>query len=148
MRYSIGIFLAVTTVVFLLDSCSTPTLPDEVETAMQQVPDEVDFTYDVKPILSDRCFACHGPDKAKKKAGLRLDTPDAFDKQCEGGRKAIVPGDLAASDVFHRIIATDPDVVMPTPDSHLSLSAQEKAVLIKWIQQGAEYKPHWSLAKV
>jgi hypothetical protein len=115
---------------------------------MQQVPDKVDFTYDVKPILSDRCFACHGPDKAKQKAGLRLDTPDALEKLCEGGRKALVAGDLTRSEVFHRILATDPDVVMPTPDSHLSLSAQEKAVLIKWIQQGAEYKPHWSLAKI
>ncbi|GAB2765923.1 DUF1553 domain-containing protein [Rhabdobacter roseus] len=124
-------------------------LPEEVALAMKEVPDQVDYSYHVKPILSDRCFACHGPDQNKQKAGLRLDVAEAaLDKKCESGRKAIVPGNSKNSEVVYRILSGDPELMMPTPDSHLSLSPQEKATLIRWIEQGAEYKPHWSFTKV
>src|SRR3546814_16851963 len=63
------------------------------------------------------------------------------------GKVAIDPGNWRTSEVFHRIISTDPDYQMPTPESHLSLNAQEKAVLLKWIKEGAEYKPHWAFEK-
>lgn len=120
--------------------------PADVVAAEAVLPEKVDYNLHVKPILSDRCFACHGPDKAKQKAGLRLDTPEgAYETLAESGKRAIVPGDLDASELFHRITATDPDVVMPTPESHLSLNAQEKALLIRWVEQGGEYKKHWSL---
>jgi len=129
-----------------LGSCGDPDLPQDVEMALAKVPDQLDYNLHVKPILSDRCFACHGPDKNKQKGDLRLDLPVAYEKVSEEtGRKALVPGKLAKSEVFHRIISTDPEVIMPTPESHLTLTAQEKAVLIKWIQDGAKYKPHWSL---
>jgi hypothetical protein len=128
-----------------LFSCS-PELPDDVATAYKELPNELDYNLHVKPILADKCFACHGPDKAKQKAGLRLDIADfAFANLPENPNKvAIDPGDLKDSEVFHRILSSDPDYVMPTPNSHLQLTAQEKAVLVKWIEDGAEYKPHWA----
>jgi hypothetical protein len=124
-------------------------LPDDVAAAYAKLPERLDYTYDVKPILSDRCFACHGPDKAKQQAGLRLDLAEqAYEHESEEtGRRAVVAGDAEDSDVVQRILSTDPKLVMPTPTSHLSLSAQEKAVLIKWIEQGADYEPHWAFVK-
>ncbi len=120
--------------------------PAEVVAAEANLPEKIDYNLHVKPILSDRCFACHGPDQAKQQAGLRLDTPEgAYEALAESGKKAIVPGDLGASELYHRIVSTDPDVVMPTPESHLSLNAEEKALLLRWVEQGAEYKQHWSL---
>ena len=126
-------------------SCSEPELPQDVELAMAELPDQIDYNLHVKPILSDRCFACHGPDKNKVENDLRLDLPAAHNKKAESGRFALVGGNLAKSEVFHRIISTDPEFIMPTPESHLTLTAAEKAILIKWIKDGAEYKPHWSL---
>lgn len=128
-----------------LESCQDPQLPQDVAQAMAQVPAKIDYNQHVKPILSDRCFACHGPDKNKVKADLRLDLPTAHAKKTESGRLALVGGKLAKSEVFHRIISADPEYVMPTPESHLTLTAAEKAILIKWIQDGAAYQPHWSL---
>src|SRR5688500_10188297 len=75
-------------------SCREPELPKEVAQAMDQVPATVDYNLHVKPILSDRCFACHGPDKNKIKADLRLDLPEAHDKKTESGLKALVGGSL------------------------------------------------------
>ncbi|RMG74831.1 MAG: DUF1553 domain-containing protein, partial [Bacteroidetes bacterium] len=108
--------------------------------------DAIDFNFHVRPILSDKCFACHGPDADKREAGLRLDTKaGAFAALKEApGHYALVPGDLQASEVWHRISSTDPTAVMPPPESNLSLSAQEIEVLRRWIEQGAEYKPHWA----
>jgi len=129
-------------------SCS-PKLPEEVALAMKDLPAELDYNQDVKPILSDKCFACHGPDKAKQKAGLRLDLAEsAYARLAENkGKVAITPGSIKTSEFFHRIISEDADYMMPTKESHLSLSAKEKAVLIKWIEDGAEYKPHWAFVK-
>lgn len=131
---------------FWLASCSDPT-PPEIKAAMAKLPEKVDYNLHVKPLLSDRCFACHGPDATKQKAGLRLDTPEgAFGELPENkGRHAIVPGSFSKSELVARILSTDPEYIMPTPESHLTLSEEEKALLIKWVEQGAEYKPHWSL---
>ena len=115
----------------------------------QSITAPLDYNMDVKPILSDKCFACHGPDKAKQKAGLRLDkSASAFGPLPETpGKFAIKSRDIQNSEVFHRILSRDPEYVMPTPGSHLTLSAKEKATIIKWIEQGAEYKPHWAFVK-
>ncbi|MEZ0540525.1 DUF1553 domain-containing protein [Fibrella arboris] len=122
------------------------TKPADVVAAELNLPEKVDYNLHIKPILSDRCFACHGPDKNKQQAGLRLDTPEgAYAALAQSGKKAIVPGDLANSELFHRITSTDPDEMMPTPKSNLTLNADEKAMLIRWVEQGAEYKEHWSL---
>ena len=134
----------------ILASCSGKIeLPEEVKVEMSKISAPVDYTYDVKPILSDRCFACHGPDANQQKAGLRLDVAKvAYEKEGENGLKAIVPGKIASSELVYRILSTDPEVMMPSPSSHLTLNTREKAILIKWIEEGAEYKPHWAFTKV
>jgi hypothetical protein len=123
--------------------------PAEIELALKDIPEELDFNYDVKPILSDKCFACHGPDQSKQKGGLRLDTEEGAYAALKSakGTHAIVPGDLAGSVVYTRLISQDPELQMPPPASNLKLSAREIAVLTRWIEQGAKYKPHWSFIK-
>ncbi|MCF2517409.1 DUF1553 domain-containing protein [Dyadobacter sp. CY351] len=126
-----------------------PELPQDVQLAYEELPEKLDYNQHVKPVLSDKCFACHGPDKAKQKAGLRLDLQEAAysDLPENKGKVAIDPGSLKNSEVFHRILSGDPNYMMPTPASHLSLNAREKAILIKWIEEGAAYKPHWAFVK-
>ena len=132
----------------ILMSCG-PDLPDDIQTAYDELPKKLDYNQDVKPVLSDKCFACHGPDKSKQKAGLRLDVKEvAYAELPENkGKVAIDPGSLANSEFYHRIMSSDPEYMMPTPASHLNLTPKEKAVLIKWIEDGAEYKPHWAFVK-
>lgn len=131
-----------------LYACS-PDLPEDVAIAYKALPEKLDYNKDVKPVLSDKCFACHGPDKAKQKAGLRLDIPaSAFGELPESpGKVAIDPGNLQGSELFHRILSLDPEYMMPSPNSHLRLNAREKAILVKWIRKGAAYKPHWAYVK-
>ncbi len=110
----------------------------------------ISYNYHVRPILSDKCFKCHGPDQNKLEAGLRLDLPEfAFAPLKETkGAFALVPGKPEESEVFKRVISSDPNYIMPTPDSHLgALSAEEIDILKKWIEQGAEYEPHWAFVK-
>jgi len=128
--------------------CSAP-LPDDVAAAYDTLPDKLDYNTHVKPVLSDKCFSCHGPDKANQEAGLRLDIAEiAYAELPETpGKVAIKPGNLNASELFHRIVAADPDYRMPPRQSHLTLSAEEKAILVKWIKDGAEYQPHWAFVK-
>src|SRR5688500_16010757 len=138
-------FFIIVIAIRFLTSCS-PDLPEEVAIAYDDLPDHLDYNLHVKAILSDKCFACHGPDKGKRKAELRLDIPEgAFESLPESpGKVAIDPGNVDGSELFHRIISSDPDYMMPDPESHHTLSDKEKAILIKWIEQGAEYKPHWA----
>jgi hypothetical protein len=140
------IFLLLSAVTALLCSSCSPDLPEEVEAAYKKLPGKLDYNLHVKPVLSDKCFKCHGPDKAQQKADLRLDLPTvAFASLPKNPSKvAIDPGNPRRSEVFHRILSDDPAYMMPEPSSHLTLSDREKAILIKWIEQGAEYKPHWS----
>lgn len=135
-------------IVCLFSSCG-PNLPVKIKDAYGSLPKALDFNIDVKPILSDKCFACHGPDKGKIKAGLQLhESTMAFAELLESpGKFPIVPGNLAASEVFHRIISEDQNTIMPPPESNLKLSDYEKAVLIKWIKEGAKYEPHWAFVK-
>ena len=121
-------------------------LPEDVNSAYLKLPSVIDYNEHVKPILSDKCFSCHGPDKAKQKAGLRLDMEaSAYGPLPESpGKFAIVPGNLNKSELYHRILSSDPSYMMPDPKSHLTLDAKEKAILIKWIETGAIYKPHWA----
>jgi len=115
--------------------------PADIVAAEVNLPKKVDYNLHIKPILSDRCFACHGPDANKQQAGLRLDIAEnAYAALKASGQTPSKPGDVVGSELFHRITSTDPDEVMPTPKSNLSLSAEEKALLIKWIEQGAEWK--------
>ncbi|XOV94786.1 MAG: DUF1553 domain-containing protein [Bacteroidota bacterium] len=121
-------------------------MPEEVSIAYDKLPDVIDYNYHIKPILSENCFQCHGPDASKQKAGLRLDIADsAFNESSESpGKYAIVRKRPGSSEVVKRILSDDPDYTMPEPDSHLKLTAFEKAAIVKWISQGAEYKNHWA----
>jgi len=131
-------------IVFLV-GCG-PDLPPEIAEARQDLPPQIDYNYHVKPILSDRCFACHGPDKNNQKAGLRLDREDVAKGELKEnpGKFAIVPGKVGKSRLVKRILSEDTQFKMPPPESNLELTAKEKATLIEWIEQGAEYKPHWA----
>jgi hypothetical protein len=102
-------------------------------------PAPLDFNRDIRPILSENCFYCHGQDAAKREADLRLD-----DREAAIAAGAIVPGDAGASVVLERIHSTDPDVLMPPPDSNRRLSADQKKLLDRWIREGADYEPHWA----
>ncbi|MFN6130204.1 MAG: DUF1553 domain-containing protein [Planctomycetota bacterium] len=99
----------------------------------------VQYNRDIRPILSENCFACHGPDVNKRAADLRLDVRDVA---LEKG--AIVPGQPDASELLKRLVSTDPDVIMPPPESHKSLTQQQKDLLKTWIAEGAEYQGHWA----
>ncbi len=112
----------------------------------KSIPERIDYNFHVRPILSDKCFACHGPDKAKQEAGLRLDTREGAIKELlqTPGEYAIVPGKPGKSQVYTRIMSTEPETVMPPTNSHLKLSTEEKAIIAKWIDQGAEYEEHWA----
>lgn len=105
-----------------------------------------DFNWDVRPILSNNCFQCHGPDEEARKAELRLDLRDAAIAPFAAapGRAAIVPGSSESSELIRRVSSLDADVVMPPPDTHRTLTAADIDVLTRWIDAGAEYKPHWS----
>jgi hypothetical protein len=133
---------------FILASCGSKDIPAEVAAFQDKLPETVDYNLHIKPILSDRCFKCHGPDKTKVEAGLQLVTFDGATEKLKSGRHAIVSGNIDKSELVKRILSHDPEDMMPSPKSNLTLTDEEKALLIKWIQQGAEYKEHWSFAKI
>jgi hypothetical protein len=108
----------------------------------------LDFNRDIRPILSDRCFACHGPDAEDRQAGLRLDLREAAAAALESGLTAVVPGDAAASELVARITSTDPDVVMPPPHVGKPITPAEVELLQRWIAAGAEYRGHWAFERV
>jgi hypothetical protein len=104
----------------------------------------VSFNRDVRPILAENCFACHGFDSKHREAGLRLDTFEGASSDRDGSR-GIDPGNLAKSAVWERIQSTDPDVVMPPPKSHKKpLTAAQRQTIKLWIEEGAKYEAHWS----
>ncbi len=100
---------------------------------------KLDYNEDVRPILSENCFYCHGPDGNKRKAKLRLDV-----REVALQKKAFVPGDPAASDLVKRLFSKDSEEVMPPPDSHRTVTPAQREILKRWIAEGAEYKPHWA----
>ena len=104
---------------------------------------KIQFNRDIRPILSETCFHCHGPDEEGRRADLRLDTIEGA-KRDLGGYQAISPSDLQGSEAWTRISSDDPDLMMPPPESHLVLSDEQKTLLKRWIEQGAEYEGHWA----
>jgi hypothetical protein len=128
----------------LVSACSTYDQPKAVAEAAGQVPDTPDWNWHVRPILSQNCFGCHG--SGTQKAGLRLDDPKVAtgDLPENKGHRAIVPGNPGKSEIFKRILSSDPDFRMPPKDTHKTLTPLEIATLQKWVKQGAKYKPHWA----
>ena len=105
------------------------------------------FNRDVRPILSENCFACHGPDPGTRKAGLRLDTREGMFQSTPKRDAAVIPGKPDTSPLWQRVITQDPDEVMPPPKSHKEIKPEQRALLKKWIQEGAAWQPHWAFLK-
>ena len=127
-----ALFIALTFMVF------------EAHTEESSPTTKMEFNRDIRPILSDACFHCHGPDKNTRKASLRLDLPEEAMKKTESGVFPIVPGQPEKSDLVRRILTDDKDERMPPTKAHKVLSTAQKKVLRKWIEQGAEYQIHWA----
>ena len=123
-------------------------LPAGVSTAVAaEGPAAIAFNRDIRPILSDNCFFCHGPDAGTREADLRLDTAEGlFGGQ--PGEGPVVAGDLPASELIRRIRSGAADEVMPPPDSHKQLSAEQIALLERWVREGATYEGHWAFEPV
>ncbi len=120
-----------TIVVCLISNSTILSAQDSEESA-------INFATDVRPILSDKCFKCHGPDKQHRATELRLDEQDSVHAL------AVKPGDPDGSELIRRIVATDPDQLMPPPDSKMSLTDSEREVLRKWVASGAKFSKHWA----
>ncbi len=105
---------------------------------------KVDFNRDVRPLLSDNCFACHGPDTQKMKGGLRLDRREAALQPAKSGKVALVPGRPDESELVKRIFTADEDDLMPPPESHKTLTPSQRDLLKRWVTEGAEYQGHWA----
>ncbi len=122
--------------------------PVKEKLAATALPAAVTFNAHIRPIFSDKCFACHGFDSTTREADLRLDTEEGAYAALSGTTDlfAIVPGKSAESEVFRRITSKDEDDIMPPPDFHKSLSEREIELITGWIDQGAEYEEHWSFA--
>ncbi|MBO94853.1 MAG: hypothetical protein CMI32_08160 [Opitutales bacterium] len=112
-----------------------------------EIPEIVNFNRDVRPILSGKCFHCHGPSEKDRKAKLRLDLEESAFAEREGVR-AIVANDLMASELWHRVTTKDPDEIMPPPKRKKELTSDEIGTLKKWIEQGAKWQGHWSFVTV
>ena len=106
----------------------------------------VEFGKEIRPILSDVCFKCHGPDEDSRESDLRLDLRTSAISKLESGDYALVPGDLAKSELYHRIVTTDDTLRMPPVDSRKQLTAEQIESIRRWIEQGAPWDDHWSLS--
>ncbi|MFL5809158.1 MAG: PSD1 and planctomycete cytochrome C domain-containing protein [Flavisolibacter sp.] len=140
-RKCLTVMVMIITTIVVISSCFDHTSEDN------KLPDKVSYNFHIRPILSDKCFKCHGPDAAKRQAQLRLDIGDsalAPLKEMKGAF-AIVPGKPEESELYKRISSTDSSYMMPDPDAHLgALSPYEIALFKKWIKQGAHYETHWA----
>lgn len=140
-----NVTLLIIFIVFVLSGCDS----QQYVKYEGNLPGKIDFNFHIKPILSDRCFTCHGPDADARKGDIRLDD-EVFAFHLLDSLKdnyVIKPGDLDKSELFQRITTTDVEQRMPPEESNLSLSNYEIALLKRWIEQGAEWKPHWSFIK-
>jgi hypothetical protein len=137
---SSGLMLAGTTVMFFLQACSIP------KPGIAGMPDAIDYNWHVRPILSENCFQCHGPDADAREADLRLDVAEFAVAELEGGsgRYAIVPGNAKASVLIERITHASVDERMPPQSTRKSLTELEIAILARWIDEGAQYRQHWA----
>ncbi len=137
MRYLLSLFILIGLLVFIA-ACGERTTKSDIS-----------FNNHIRPILSDKCFACHGPDAAQRQADFRLDTEQgALAKLTMMDGFGIIPGDVHNSEVYKRIISTDPSYMMPPPESNLQLTTEEKELIKQWINQGALYQKHWAFMPI
>ncbi|GAB3640925.1 PSD1 and planctomycete cytochrome C domain-containing protein [Spirosoma arcticum] len=147
MRKALYYLMAmVTGIVVYLQSCTTGSSGKLTNDGPEIIPDKISYNFDIRPILSDKCLACHGPDANKREAGLRLDMAESAYQALKEhpSAHALVPGKPDLSEVFLRITSPDTSIMMPPPASNLKLSAREVALIEKWIKQGAAYEKHWA----
>lgn len=112
--------------------------------AAEPATEKLDFGRDVRAILSNNCFKCHGPDEKQRQAGLRLDQRDGATAKLESGKVGIAAGKWSDSEIIARLTTDNADLKMPPPASGKKVSAGQIENLKRWINEGAEYKPHWS----
>lgn len=105
---------------------------------------DVDFTREIRPILAQHCFKCHGIDEGARKGNLRLDRREDATKSGESGAIAITPGSPEKSELIRRIVSRDSDEIMPPPTAKHALAPTQIALLTEWVREGAKYRPHWS----
>ena len=122
-------------------------LPGAVSAAPAPAKNAVDFRHDIRPLLSDNCFTCHGPDEKARKAGLRLDVRELALKPAKSGASAIVPGSAAKSELLKRLTTKDADDIMPPTKTGKKLTPAQVELLRRWIEQGAKYQEHWAFVK-
>lgn len=115
--------------------------------AFSAAADTIQFNRDIRPILSENCLSCHGPDPGSRKAGLRLDTEEGFFAATDKRGPTIVAGKPEDSPFYQRIMSEDPDELMPPAESHKQLTPEQKELLKNWIAQGAKWQPHWAFLK-
>ncbi|VTT97524.1 hypothetical protein : Uncharacterized protein OS=Singulisphaera acidiphila (strain ATCC BAA-1392 / DSM 18658 / VKM B-2454 / MOB10) GN=Sinac_0947 PE=4 SV=1: PSCyt1: PSCyt2: Laminin_G_3: PSD1 [Gemmataceae bacterium] len=144
MTRTLSLILPAALVAVLLSSAHAPRPAVAAEPSAAAAPNPVpqgklEYNRDIRPILAENCFACHGADSASRKAGLRLDQREAAIEA-----KAIEPGKPEKSSVIERVFSAEPKELMPPPKSHKKLTAAQKETLKRWIAEGAEYQPHWS----
>ncbi|EIJ40745.1 Protein of unknown function (DUF1553) [Galbibacter orientalis DSM 19592] len=132
--------------IFIIFTSCNEQIPKEISEEYTALPEKLDFNTHVKPILSDKCFACHGPDGNKVEGDVQLHSSSKAYAEIpdSNGKVAITPGKLSKSEVYKRIISNDENLIMPPKNSNLTLSLYEKAVLTKWIENGAKYEKHWA----
>ena len=137
------LIFTIAAIVYSMQSCNNS---ESYITAQRSIPDSVSYNFDIRPILSDKCYSCHGPDANKREAGLRLDIAENAYKALKENPKAhaLVPGKPQLSQVFLRISSQDTSMMMPPPSSNLKLSSHEINLIEKWIKQGAKYEKHWA----
>ena len=138
-----SVLLGVIASILFLVSCLSN---EEVVIVDSSLPDTIDFNFHIRPILSDRCFACHGPDENAREGNYRLDLEEDAFTMIDSLTKAfaIKPGNAQQSHLIKRIQSSDPEYMMPPPESNLVLSTREIELLRKWIDQGAQWKSHWA----
>lgn len=112
--------------------------------AQDEAKQEISFNRDIRPIFSETCFNCHGPDKESREENLRFDLPESAFAEREGGYHALVPGDPEASEAWLLINDPFPEYRMPPPESNMTLTAEQKATIKQWIEEGAPYETHWA----
>ncbi|MDX2190002.1 MAG: DUF1553 domain-containing protein [Bacteroidota bacterium] len=133
---------------FALFSCNKTVVSEAqiealLEAKKDSLPEVVDYNIHIRPLMSDNCLVCHGPDKNKREAGLAMHTAEEAFKKVNGNY-ALVAGKPHQSEAIARILSNDPDKIMPLPSSNLKMTDLQKALFIKWVKQGAVFKPHWA----